>query len=349
MKILIVSDAWHPQLNGVVVTYAHICKQLQAIGHDVHVIGPEDFPCKISMPGYNEIKLTLFPYKALKKKIKTLQPDYIHVATEGPLGCAGRKYCMRHNISFTTSYHTHFPDYAYKRFEWAGTYIATLTQSITKNWVKNFHAPSNAMMVSTKSLKDTLEKWDFKTPIATLTRGADLEQFFPGDRTLFNNLPKPIALYVGRVAIEKNLEDFLEMDWQGSKIIVGDGPSLEGLKQKYPKAIFTGRKSGKDLAEHYRSSDVFVFPSRTDTFGIVIIEALASGLPVAGYNVTGPKDIITKDFLGALDDTSLSKAAHLALQCGSPEKRAEYVKKKYSWKTAAKQFIDAIMKNEQRK
>ncbi|MGB0720400.1 MAG: glycosyltransferase, partial [Bdellovibrionales bacterium] len=200
-----------------------------------------------------------------------------------------------------------------------------------------------AMMVATQSLEDTLRGWGFKNPIHRLIRGANLDVFHPGEKTLFKDLKPPIALYVGRIAIEKSVEDFLDMPWDGTKVIVGDGPDRAELERKYPAARFVGKKTGADLAAHYRSADLFVFPSRTDTFGIVLVEALASGLPVAAYNVTGPKDIITADFLGALDETNLKAAADKALSSGTPEQRSRHVKDHYTWKNASRQYEDALI------
>ncbi len=200
------------------------------------------------------------------------------------------------------------------------------------------------MMVATKSLEEELRSWRFQNPIYNLTRGVKLNQFYPGKPTLFNDMKGPIALYVGRIAIEKNIEDFLKMEWEGTKVLVGDGPSKQSLQHKYPNALFTGIKEGTDLAEHYRSSDLFVFPSRTDTFGMVLIEAMASGLPVAAYDVTGPKDIITESFMGTLDE-DLATAAKKALSCGSPEKRAAYIHENYTWEKVGSQFEKIITGN----
>lgn len=346
-KYLIVSDAWHPQVNGVVRTYEYLRDELVRLGHEVRVIGPADFRYTVPMPGYKEIRLVLAPYGRLARVIKSYDPDFIHIATEGPLGWACRKYCMRRGISFSTSYHTHFPDYAARRF---GQYVPALAapaREIGKWVVRRFHAPARVMMVATQSLEDELRDWGFKTPMFRMTRGARLDLYYPGPPTVFEGLKRPVALYVGRVAIEKSIEDFLRMDWAGSKVVVGEGPSLQELRSAYPDAVFMGRITGEELGAHYRSADLFVFPSRTDTFGIVLIEALASGLPVAGYNVTGPKDIITHDFLGALEEHDLAAAARKALKAGSAAQRAAYVKEEYTWKKAAEQFIAALAQTDQ--
>lgn len=344
LKILIVSDAWHPQINGVVRTYEYLKDELEQLGHTVKVIGPADFKRTIPTPGYSEIKLAIAPYQTLKKKIYSFAPNRIHVATEGPLGWAARKYCRKHNRDFSTSFHTLFPDYVAKR---VGKYIPFAykpAHSVAKSIVRRFHEPSIVMMVATQSLQDTLRGWGFTAPIFNLTRGAKTEIFKTGTKTKFKDMKSPVALYVGRVAIEKNIEAFLEMEWDGEKVIIGDGPAREELEAKFPNAHFLGKKNSEELANYYRSADVFVFPSRTDTFGMVLIESLACGLPVAAYNVTGPKDIIKEPYLGALDD-DLSTAAKKALTCGTAEQREKHVSDHYTWAKAAKQFEAALVAN----
>ncbi|MCC7305889.1 MAG: glycosyltransferase family 1 protein [Alphaproteobacteria bacterium] len=341
MKFLIVSDAWHPQINGVVRTYEHLVADLEKQGHQVQVVGPGDFSWTLPMPGYTEIRLAFFPQRRLAKIIDRSAADYIHIATEGPLGWAARKYCLRRGRKFTTSYHTHFPDYVAQRFAWLAPFLHDTAHRLGKIFVRHFHAPSETIMVATPSLEEKLKAWDFRTPMIRLSRGVDTDVFHPGEKNLFKNLKRPVALYVGRVAIEKNIGDFLEMQWPGSKVIVGDGPSLGSLRRRYPAAVFTGRKTGGELADHYRSADVFVFPSRTDTFGIVLLEALACGLPVAAYNVTGPKDIITLPSLGILSDSDLGSAALKALNCGTAAERAAHVKAHYTWEAVARQFENA--------
>lgn len=342
MKVLIISDAWHPQINGVVRTYEYLLQELDQAGYESCVIGPQDFAITMPMPFYPEIRLVLGAYPRLKKLIEAFNPDRIHIATEGPLGWAARKYCLKAKRNFTTSYHTQFPDYVAKRFAWLFPPLYRLVHRLGIANVRYFHKPSTAVMISTNSLAEQLRSWGFKQKLSPLTRGVDYDVFNPAPSDMLNHLPRPIALYVGRIAIEKNLEDFLKMPWEGSKVLVGDGPVLADLQYKFPKAHFVGKKTGRDLAQYYRASDVFVFPSRTDTFGIVLIEALACGLPVAGYNVIGPKDIISEPFLGCLDDHDLSKAAHQAIKQGDPEKCAAHARANYSWQTAGQQFMDAI-------
>lgn len=344
-KILIISDAWKPQVNGVVRTYEYIAEELTRAGHDVRVIGPHDFPRRLKMPGYNEIELALSPYRRLRRIIDDFAPDYLHVATEGPLGWAARRYCRAHGMSYTTAYHTHFPDYVAKRL---GKHIPVLQPLIRRQMIKfvrEFHAEGHGLMVATPSLEDELLSWEFKTPMYRLLRGVHVDLFRPHDGEeprLFDDLPRPVALYVGRVALEKNLESFLAMDWAGSKIIVGDGPSREMLEKKYPEAHFVGKKEGEELAAHYRSSDIFVFPSKTDTFGIVLIEALASGLPVAAHDVTGPRDIVTADYLGHLHE-DLALAARTALaHSDKAHDRHLHVRETYTWPVVAQQFLDIL-------
>ncbi len=342
IKVLIISDAWYPQVNGVVRTYEHLRDELVAMNHSVEIIGPADFDISIPTPFYPEIRLVLSPYKRLKRMIEDFAPDKIHIATEGPLGWAGRKYCIKNNLPFSTSYHTQFPDYVAKRFAWLIPPLYNVVHRQAVKAVRRFHGASSILFIATQSLEDQLKSWKFKTPMVHLTRGVDYSTFHPGEKTVLMDIKKPIALYVGRIAIEKNLDAFLDMEWEGSKVLVGDGPMREWLEKRYPDALFVGKKTGSELADYYRSSDVFVFPSKTDTFGIVLIEALACGLPVAAYDVMGPRDIITKPFLGILD-SDLGKAAKKALLLAlDSEKRSSYVQSNYNWDEAGKQFLGAL-------
>lgn len=340
MKIMIISDAWEPQLNGVVRTYQNIIRELEAMGHEVRVIGPAHFQC-IPLPGYGEIKLALFPYRKMCRLIGAYKPDAIHISVEASLGWAARRYCLRRKVPFTTSYHTMFPDYMAKRAEPIfGTFIAKLIRKKAIAHVRRFHRPAKATYVATDSLEKQLRRWRFKQPMVRLVRGVDPALFSPGVSTVLDHTSGPRLLYVGRVAIEKNIEAFLDLTIQATKIVVGDGPSLDVLKKKYPDVHFVGVKTGAELVDYYRACDVFVFPSRTDTFGIVLIEALACGLPLAGYNVTGPKDIITHAFLGAVDsqlEVAVQRA--LALENGL-EERVDHARKIYSWKEVARIFLN---------
>ncbi len=341
IKLLIISDAWYPQVNGVVRTYEYLRDELEAANHHVEIIGPADFDLSMPTPFYPEIRLVIRPYNRLKRIIEDYSPDKIHIATEGPLGWAGRKYCIKNNIPFSTSYHTQFPDYVAKRFAWLIPPLYKIVHQQAVKAVRHFHSASSTVYIATKSLEEQLKAWEFKAPMVHLTRGVDYSIFHTGEKTILNTTKKPIALYVGRIAIEKNLEAFLDMQWKGSKLLVGDGPARTWLEKRYPDAIFVGKKTGNELADYYRSSDVFVFPSKTDTFGIVLIEALACGLPIAAYDVMGPKDIITKPILGILDN-DLSKAAYKALSLPNPEEREKHVQQNYSWEKAGKQFLNAL-------
>lgn len=345
MKLIIITDAWHPQVNGVVRTYQYLSEEIRKLGHDVKVIGPHDFKRRLPMPGYAEIELAIFPYPALKKIIDAYNPDCIHISTEGPLGWAARKYCRKHGKKFSTSFHTQFPDYVAKRVATIMPRLYNFAHKMGVKYVRRFHGCSARMMVATPSLEERLRSWGFNNPMQRVTRGAKLDQFFPGEKTLFQDLKAPIALYVGRIAIEKNLEAFLAMEWSGTKVLVGDGPSKSYLEDKYPDAIFVGTKQSEELAAHYRSADLFVFPSKTDTFGMVLVEAMACGLPIAGYNVTGPKDIVTEDFLGALSENDLSTAAKEALTRGTAEQRARFAREHYTWEIAGKQYETGLVHN----
>lgn len=341
MKILIISDAWLPQLNGVVRTYEYLIKELEKLGHTVDVIGPSNFQRRFPMPGYPEIDLVFMPYKQMLKQIRKFDPDAIHIATEGPLGWAGRRYCLKNTMKFTTSYHTQFPDYVAKRVCKFLPFLYKAVHGLTVKIVKKFHTPSTSILITTDSMSEQLKAWGLKTPIQKFTRGIDTTLFYPDKKKLFQDLKKPVALFVGRLAIEKNIGAFLEMPWTGSKVVVGHGPDENNLKIKYPNITFTGKKTGKELADHYRSADVFAFPSRTDTFGMVLLEALSCGIPVAAHNVIGPKDVITNDNLGFLDE-DLSKAAYKAIETRAmPEDRHKYVVENYSWEKATEQFLKA--------
>lgn len=342
-KILIISDAWHPQINGVVRTYEHVIEELEKQNYDVKVIGPADFKHSYPMPGYSEIRLVLRPYKKLIKMIADYAPDGMHIATEGPLGWAARKYCIKNDIPYTTAYHTHFPDYLAARM---GKYITAFKTPAKKFGIwftRKFHSTSQGMLVATKSLEHDLERWGFQAPRYEFSRGVNFDIFHPDGNInpIKDRLTAPVAIYVGRVAIEKNLEAFLSMPWRGSKLIVGDGPARIKLETKYPDAHFVGAHKGEELAAYFRCGDVFVFPSKTDTFGMVLIEAMACGLPIAGYNVTGPKDIITAPFLGAYND-DLAAATHEALENGTAQERYDHAYKTYSWEHAANEFMHAL-------
>ncbi|CAN5269807.1 glycosyltransferase family 1 protein [soil metagenome] len=325
MKIAIITDAWHPQVNGVVRTHTHLIAELRKLGHEVLLLSPDLFynvPC----PTYPEIRLALNPGGKIKKLLANFAPDAVHISTEGPLGISARKLCLRQKLPFTTAYHTRFPEYLRAK--------AGVPTSITYWLLRRFHGPSKAVMVPTASMKEALTESGFCN-VVEWTRGVDTELFYPRDKS-FLSLPRPIFAYIGRVSVEKNIGAFLELDLPGSKLVVGDGPQLKEMEKRYPQAHFVGSKSGEELAKHYAAADVFVFPSRTDTFGLVVLEALASGLPVAAYPVTGPKDIIGGFAVGALSE-NLQEAALLA-QHLDPAACRKFAESK-SWRVCAEQFL----------
>lgn len=329
MKLVIVTDAWHPQVNGVVRTLDRTRQELIAMGHDVAIVSPELFftvPC----PTYPEIRLSLASGSAIAAEIEKHAPDHIHIATEATLGMAARRYCLAKRRCFTTSYHTRFPEYVSARFP--------IPARWTYAYLRSFHNSGNGCMVATESLRNELAGHGFNN-LQNWTRGVDAAHFRP-DRRKDLGFEGPVQLYVGRVAIEKNIEAFLKTGVPGTKIIVGDGPALSQLSQRFPEAKFLGAKFGDELADIYASSDVFVFPSRTDTFGIVLLEALASGVPVAAYPVTGPLDIVgDREDVGILSD-DLETAIRGALHADRDACRA--FAEARSWRKTAEVFFDNI-------
>ncbi len=327
MRIAIVTDAWLPQVNGVVRTLDMVRRELAAMGHTVEMFGPDRFrtwPC----PTYPEIRLALFPKRRLGLLLRGFAPDAIHIATEGPLGLAARRFCLDHRLPFTTAYHTRFPEYVRARwlFPLAWTYAI----------LRRFHAPSSAVMVSTDSIRRDLAARGFRN-IRAWTRGVDLELFRPRPPgPTPEDRDRPIWLHVGRVAVEKNIEAFLALDLPGRKWVVGSGPLLPKLVARYPDVRFTGHQQNAELAALYRAADVFVFPSRTDTFGLVLLEALASGLPVAAYPVPGPRDVLGDAPVGALDN-DLRAAALRALDTDRTACHAHAAR--YSWRHTAEMFL----------
>jgi glycosyltransferase involved in cell wall biosynthesis len=352
VKILCISDAWLPQVNGVVRTYQALQRELARQGHELSVIGPAEFPFTLPLPGYPEIRLAFFSRSRLAEKIRTFDPDALHIATEGPLGRAARDYCLRHGIKFTTCYHTQFPDYIGLRIARYAPALRGIVTKFVTALLRRFHAPAARLLVVTPSLKARLMAQGYAPPVACFSRGVDTSLFRPAlpdekEHSAFAGLKKPVALCVGRIAIEKTLENFLETPWAGSKVVVGDGPELVRLRHAYPDVIFLGARMGEDLAACYRAADIFVFPSKTDTFGLVLIEALASGLPVAAYRVPGPLDIIDRPLLGALDD-DLGAAMQTALKTsGTPGDRARHVAATYTWEAAAGQFLAGLVSTRQ--
>ena len=340
-RILIVSDAWQPQVNGVVRTLATVTRELRAMGHVVEVIGPDRFrtiPC----PTYPDISLSLFPRRRLVRMIETFRPDALHIATEGPLGLAARGWAKRTGFRFTTAFHTRFAEYIQAR---TGLPIAPIYA-----WMRHFHGAGAGMMVATQSLREDLTRRGFGH-LRDWSRGVDLDLFkpyppAPGQPNAESRedwgLPRPIFLYVGRVAVEKNITAFLDLDLPGSKVVVGGGPQLTTLKRDYPDVHFTGPKHGEELACAYAAGDVFVFPSLTDTFGLVILEALACGTPVAAFPVTGPKDVLANATgkVGSVN-TDLRAAALDALDANRVACRTHA--ERYSWRACAETFLSHLV------
>jgi glycosyltransferase involved in cell wall biosynthesis len=333
MRIVIITDAWEPQVNGVVRTYQNIIAELKTQGHEVKVIGPDDF-VTFPLPFYPEIRLAILPYRKMAEMIEEFNPDGIHIPVEGPLGWSARKYCIKHKKQFTTAFHTHFPDYIAKRVP---SFFSKIAKDVTIKIVRHFHAAAKTIYVATDSLEKQLRQWNFTNTMVRLVRGVDTNIFYPCK--IANNNPKPVLIYVGRVAVEKNIESFLSMEIDAHKIVVGDGPSRRMFEKKYPRIEFKGVLTGQDLGDAYRRADCFVFPSKTDTFGMVLIEALACGLPVAGYDVTGPKDIITSDFLGAINDDLFTAVTCALKNKGTAQQRFDYVQTHYGWPSVAKVFL----------
>lgn len=329
-RIAIVTDAWTPQMNGVVRTLAATSDVLRGRGHEVEVISPEGFrslPC----PTYPDIRLAMPLPGAIGRRLTALAPDAIHVATEGPLGLAARRFCTVRGIPFTTAYHTRFPEYVARR--------TGLSPALFWRYIRWFHAPSRQVLVATESIREELRAHGLRR-LHPWSRGVDLTCFnrhAPAPPE-FDDLLRPIQLYVGRVAVEKNLEAFLGGSYPGSKVVVGDGPAFAELSAKFPDAHFLGRRSGRALAGCYAHADVFVFPSRTDTFGLVMIEALACGTPVAAFPVPGPRDIVT-DRVGALSE-DLDRA--IAGAVFSDRADCAELGARYSWDAATDQFLAGL-------
>ena len=325
-KILIITDAWEPQVNGVVTTMTTVVKKLEEKKFKVEVIHPGMFHT-FPLPNYAEISVA-WNFWDLKKKIEKFNADYIHISVEGPLGITARHYCLEHKIPYTTCIHTKFPEYVYERFG--------IGLDVTKGLLKWFHNSAAKTLVNTISHKEELEKDGF-TDLVLWSRGFDEKIFYPCP----DGGKKKYLLYVGRVAVEKNIEEFLKMPSELPKVVVGGGPSLKSYAKKYPDVDFVGFKKGKELADYYRDAACFVFPSLTDTFGIVLIEALACGTPIAGFDVTGPKDIVIEGVNGSLDDENLENAVKRALLV---DRISTFNSSKtYTWDTVAEQFINSLV------
>lgn len=341
MRIAIATDAWIPQVNGVVRTLVITVRQLMERGYEIELIVPDQF-LTIPLPGYSEIRMALAPGMGTRRTLGAFAPDVVHIVTEGPIGWSARRWCMQNNVPFTTAFHTRFPDYA------------SVRTGLSPDWfwpiMRHFHAASQAVFVSTGRLKDELTARGIGAA-RIWSRGIEAEQFHPDgpSHPRLADLPRPLMLSVGRVSSEKNLDAFLSLGGAGTKVIVGDGPALAEFKRKYPTAVFMGALQGEELASAYRAADVFVFPSRTDTFGLVMIEALACGVPVAGFPVLGPLDIIgaegrgtdgqLSERVGALHD-DLAVAIHEALS--ADRRAAAHYGHSFDWDICTDQFLEGL-------
>jgi glycosyltransferase involved in cell wall biosynthesis len=325
MQILIATDAWRPQVNGVVRTLTSLARSASALGAEIDFLTPDGFP-SLAVPTYPGLRVALPNRREIARRIEAASPDAIHIATEGPIGWAVRAYCRRRKLAFTTSYTTRFPEYIAVR--------STIPMGLSYAVLRHFHAAAAMTMVATGSLRQELAARGFKK-LGTWTRGVDTDLFRPGDAAELD-LPRPIFITVGRIAVEKNLEAFLALKLPGSKVVIGDGPQRAALQRRYPEVRFLGEKTGEDLTSHLAAADVFVFPSRTDTFGVVQLEALACGTPVAAFPVTGPLDVIADHPVGALD-TDLRSACVRALDISRESCRSFALER--SWENSARQFI----------
>lgn len=331
MRILIITDAWPPQVNGVVRTLQTMGIELRKLGHDIRYISPEGRK-HWKVPSYNEIELSFARAKTIGKEIDAITPDAIHIATEGPLGWAARRACLRRNLPFSTSFHTRFAEYAHARIPFPG--VNRLFWSV----LQIFHAPAGVVMTPSLTISNLLESKGFKN-VKTWTRGVDHDVFKPGPRDYFN-LPRPIMVLSGRVIIDKNIEAFLKLELPGTKVIIGDGPDRNAIEAKFPNAIFTGFLFEHAYAHALTSADCFVFPSRTDTFGLVMIEAMACGTPVAAFNVSSPIDVIEEGVTGCMNvDLGQAIVSAMTLDRELVHKAA----KKFTWERTAEMFANWLL------
>ncbi len=338
MRVLLATDAWEPQVNGVVRTLSRTIAEMRAMGHEVEVVSPDQFKT-LPLPSYPEIRLATNAWEPMQERFKAFEPEAIHIATEGPIGLAARRLCLEWGLPFTTSYHTRFPEYLSARLP--------VPPAAGYAYMRWFHKPSGRVMVATPTMRDELEKRGFHN-LSFWTRGVDTELFHPrreGEPDLFADLARPVFLNVGRVAVEKNVEAFLALDLPGSKVVVGDGPQREELMARYPAVRFTGARFGEDLAAHFAGCDVFVFPSLTDTFGLVILEAMATGAPVAAFPAPGPVDLLPGSGAGVCDDDLRAAClACLELDRAHVRRFAEG----FSWRASADQFVTNLQPHPER-
>jgi glycosyltransferase involved in cell wall biosynthesis len=330
MRVLLATDAWAPQVNGVVRTLTSLARTARGLGVDIEFLSPDGFTT-FPVPTYPGLRLAFASRREVARRIERAKPDAIHIATEGPIGHAVRAYCRRHDRPFTTSYTTRFPEYISAR--------APIPESWIYAALRRFHAAATVTMVATPSLMSELRGRGFSN-LGMWTRGVDTELFRP-DRAIDIGLPRPIFVTLGRVAVEKNLDAFLSLDLPGTKVVIGKGPMEQELKQRFPQAKFLGQLENGTLAAHLAAADVFVFPSLTDTFGVVQLEALASGLPIAAFPVTGPKDVVADNPIGVLNQ-DLRTACLEALNISREACRTFALR--YSWENSARQFIGHVRK-----
>lgn len=326
LRILLATDAWRPQVNGVVRSWETSIGKLRERGHTVEVIEPGLFG-NFAIPFYKEIRLAIPSRKRITSLIREFNPDVVHIATEGPIGLAVRAFCVRNRWRFSTSYHTQFPEYVQE--------MLRIPASWSYRFMRWFHGGSSAVMVSTPTLEANLKERGFQN-LCRWSRGVDLKLFFPREKT-WTQYPRPILLYAGRVSKEKNIEAFVSVKHAGTKIVVGDGPLRERFQKVHPKVVFLGYRKGADLAEAYANADVFVFPSRTDTFGLVMIEAMACGVPVAAYPVVGPIDVVTVPSIGCLHN-DLEKAVETAFRVGDSSACVAHARK-FTWDRCTDQLV----------
>lgn len=324
MRIALVSDAWLPQTNGVVRTLRETARCLEDAGHVVRTVTPlpfRTFPC----PTYPEIRLAAWPWPRVRRMLDEFEPDAVHVATEGPIGLAGRRWCRQRGVTFTSSFHTRFPEYVRLR--------APIPENWTWRVLRWFHDAAARTLVPTRTQQEELSARGFHSPVVW-GRGVDTELFHPSRRTALPG-PGPHLVYLGRVAVEKNIEAFLRLDSPGTRWVIGGGPALDAFRAAWPGVNFLGPKYGVELATLLASGDVFVFPSRTDTFGIVLLEAMACGLPVAAYPVPGPRDVVRHGETGILDE-DLAAAVERALHLDRGACRRQALE--HTWERATEEF-----------
>jgi len=341
---MIVTDAWEPQVNGVVRTLGRTIKELKDMGHKIELVTPADGYYTLPLPTYSEIKLAIGARADIEHRFEVFEPEAVHIATEGTLGLTARRICIENKFPFSTSYHTQYPEYISARFP--------IPESWGYAYVRWFHEMSGRVMVTTRTMKELLESKGFKN-LSIWSRGVDIEQFSPSlrteDRGPFKGMEGPIYLYVGRVSVEKNVETFLKQNLKGTKVVVGEGPAFEDLKNRFKDTVFLGAKFGTELAQCYANADVFVFPSLTDTFGLVILEAMATGTPIAAFDAPGPRDILPGTKAGIIgNDLKANIEAALKLDREEVAKTAQ----NYTWRACAQEFfhnLDPVPLMERRK